>query len=97
MESYQALNRELWITFPWWAWLIAMAAVLYVRGAAVKMADRHFADVSNLTEEVTELSNRLDLAAAHLAGEECPECYKQTVVQGCSGKCCILCDWVEEE
>ena len=44
-------------------------------------------------DEVDKLMNRLDLAVCHMGGDECPDCHQDSVVSGCSGSCCVLCDW----
>lgn len=45
------------------------------------------------TAIIQDLEDRLELAVSHLHGDKCPACGEESVVNGCSGGCCVLCDW----
>ncbi|KKN66515.1 hypothetical protein LCGC14_0470490 [marine sediment metagenome] len=52
--------------------------------------------MTELEDKVAELKLRLDLAVGHLNGDTCPECKNMnSVVTGCNGSCCVLCDYVD--
>ena len=52
--------------------------------------------VKEATEIIGDLENRLGLAVDHLNGKECPACGELSVVTGCSGDACVLCEYVHD-